>query len=160
MTPGRATLDDFAVGEEVVTGGRLVAGDDLDGFAALTGDAYPLHVDDAVARAMGFERRIAQGALTFSLAIGLIVESDFFGRAAVALLGVTRMRARRPVVVGDAIRVHGVVTACRPPRRAPSHGVVELSAIVLNQHGTAVMTFTERVLVHAASLPVDPRGAS
>ncbi len=38
--------------------------DDLQAFADLTGDTNPIHVDDAAARALGFEGRLAHGMLT------------------------------------------------------------------------------------------------
>lgn len=40
-----------------------LSADDLRAFAALTGDANPIHLDDDAARALGFDGRIAHGML-------------------------------------------------------------------------------------------------
>ena len=57
---GRA-FEDFALGEIVVTDGRTIDVSDISAFAGLTGDFYPLHVDEEYARKTPFGGRIAHG---------------------------------------------------------------------------------------------------
>ena len=46
---------------------RVFTRDDVRTFAKLSGDQNPIHVDDAAARRLGFERAICHGALVASM---------------------------------------------------------------------------------------------
>src|SRR5579859_3818807 len=79
-------FEDFPPGTAVVSPGRTIEAADINAFAGLTGDFYPLHVDEEAARATRFGGRIAHGPLTFSMAVGLVGLSGFYGDAVEALL--------------------------------------------------------------------------
>src|SRR5207302_9485604 len=81
-------FEDFAVGETIVSPGRTIEAADITALAALTGDFYPLHVDEQWERDTRFGGRIAHGPPTFSIAVGLVGLSGFYGNAVEALLGV------------------------------------------------------------------------
>ncbi|SFK44496.1 MaoC/PaaZ C-terminal domain-containing protein [Falsiroseomonas stagni] len=97
--------------EDVVPGHRaeitcLMDLDAVDGFAALTGDRSPLHVDAGFATSRGFAGRVAHGALLVgyvSRLIGMVLP----GRNAL-LLGVN-MSFVAPVIVGTRVTVAGTV---------------------------------------------------
>lgn len=137
--PPRA-LEDFVVGEVMETLGRTVEASDLIAFAGLTGDHYPLHTDEEYAKGTMFGGRIAHGPLTFSLAVGQVALSGWYGAAVVALLQGGPLKATAPVRPGDTIRVRCTVIAVEPHKK-PDHGVLHVSYDVLNQADVSVMTF-------------------
>ncbi len=137
---GGKTLEDFVPEETIVSPGRTIEASDINLFAGLTGDFYPLHVDEVAAAATPFGGRIAHGPLTFCMAMGLVGLSNFLGGAILALLEIDKMRATAPVRPGDTIRVHVTVRACEPTSN-PRKGVLHLEYSVRNQEGTEVMNF-------------------
>jgi acyl dehydratase len=133
-------FEDFAVGDIFVTGGRTVEVADILAFAGLTGDHYPLHVDEEFARGTRFGGRIAHGPLTFGIAVGLMALSGVYGDAIVALLGCDGLRALAPVRPGDTIHVRAEVVRTDTGEN-PKYGTLVLDYHVLNQDGVEVMTF-------------------
>lgn len=117
-TPTAATLDWSApfdaleVGLAFETPARAVTEADVLAFAALTGDHHPQHVDAAWAAGSAFGGQIAHGLLVLSCAAGLV---PFDPERVVALRRVTDVVFKRPVALGDAIRVTGAVEELRAP---------------------------------------------
>ena len=135
------TFEDFVPGETIVSPGRTIEAADINLFAGLTGDFYPLHVDEVAASATRFGGRIAHGPLTFVIAVGLVGLSGFLGDAIVALLEVRSIKALKPVRPGDTVRVHATVASCEPGSK-PQYGTLELHYSVRNQDDAEVMTVT------------------
>jgi 3-hydroxybutyryl-CoA dehydratase len=135
----RHHFEEFAVGDTVVSPGRTVDTSDISAFAGLTGDHYPLHVDEEYGRGTRFGGRIAHGPLTFGLAVGLVALSGFLGDAIVAFLECQGMRALAPVRPGDTIRVRVEVVEAEATK--PGYGVLHLDYTVLNQKDEEVMRF-------------------
>jgi acyl dehydratase len=133
-------FEDFTVGDEFITGGRTVEMSDILQFAGLTGDHYPLHVDEEFARATRFGGRIAHGPLTFSIAVGQMALAGVYGDAIVALLGCDDLRAHAPVRPGDTIRVRAEVVRTEDGEN-PKYGTLVVDYHVLNQADVEVMTF-------------------
>jgi len=138
---GGKTFEDFIPGETIVSPGRTIEAADINVFAGLTGDFYPLHVDEVAARATRFGGRIAHGPLTFAMAVGLVGLSGFLGDAIVALLEVRSIKAKKPVRPGDTVRVHVTVARCEAGAK-PQYGTLELEYSVRNQDDEEVMTAT------------------
>lgn len=132
-------LEDFTPGRTWAAGPRVVTGADIDAFVALTGDANPLHVDDAFARAHGYPARIAHGPLTASLAIGLLAGLDLANGTTLGLLSAS-WRHVAPVPAGTAIRLGVIVREVRPSASKPDRGVLTLALDVTNDAGTTVTT--------------------
>jgi 3-hydroxybutyryl-CoA dehydratase len=135
----RHHFEDFAVGDTVVSPARTVDIADISAFAGLTGDHYPLHVDEEYGRSTRFGGRIAHGPLTFGLAVGQVALSGFLGDAITAFLECQGMRALAPVFPGDTIRVR--VEVAETEATKPKHGVLRLDYTVLNQKDEEVMRF-------------------
>ncbi|MPY47486.1 MaoC family dehydratase [Streptomyces acidicola] len=151
----RHYFEDFAVGDAVLSSGRTVDIGDITSFAGLTGDHYPLHVDEEYGRATRFGGRIAHGPLTFALAVGRIALSGFLGDAIVALLECQNLRALAPVRPGDTIRVRAEVAAAEPGSK-PAYGTLRLDYTVTNQRDQEVMRF--RTVLLARRRPQDAPG--
>jgi 3-hydroxybutyryl-CoA dehydratase len=148
----RQYFEDFAVGDTVTSPGRTVDVGDISAFAGLTGDHYPLHVDEEYGKNTRFGGRIAHGPLTFSLAVGLISLSGFLGDAIVAFLECQEMRALAPVYPGNTIRVRVVVAAAETGSK-PTYGTLRLDYTVINEKDEDVMRF--RMVLLARRRPVE-----
>jgi acyl dehydratase len=148
--PSERTFDDFSVGDVCITRGRTVDVGDLTVFAGLTGDHYPLHIDEEFAGSTRFGSRIAHGPLTFAIAVGLVGMSGFYGDAIVALLEIRSLRATRPVLPGDTIHVEAEVTACEVDEERPRNGTLHVEYSVRNQRDEEVMRFLQIMLARRA----------
>jgi 3-hydroxybutyryl-CoA dehydratase len=84
--------------------GRTVTEADVVAFSALTGDWHPQHSDAVWAADSAFGERIAHGMLIVSFAIGLV---NFDPERVVALRRIRDVVFKRPVRLGDTIRVEG-----------------------------------------------------
>ena len=138
-------FEDFTMGDSLITRGRTIDVGDLTAFAGLTGDHYPLHTDEEFAKKTRFKTRIAHGPLTFSIAVGLVGMSGFYGNAIVALLEIVSLRATKPVVPGDTLRVHAEVTDLRSGDN-PKYGELRVKYSVRNQREEEVMVFNQVML--------------
>ncbi len=143
--------EDFPAGRAVVTKSLRVQARHLDEWVKLTGDSYPLHTDDGLARAAGYRGRIAHGPLTFALAVGLVSATGVFGDAILAWLGTSSLKACQPVVPGDAIAVTATVKSSRSSRKA-GRGIVELEYVVTNDGHQRVMAFTFALLMRSREI--------
>jgi len=144
----RLGWEDFPVGKTVQTAGVTVTEAHLVQFAGLTGDYYPVHTDSEWAAKSPFGRRIAHGPLTFSLAVGLMYQSQAYGDAIIAWLGADHMRAKAPVFIGDTVHVLARVTGSRAAKD-PSRGVVDLEYAVRNQENEELMTIALTMLMRS-----------
>ena len=110
------TIDDVPVGlRTTVT--RTVSESDVYGFADITGDHHPNHVDEEYCRKTSLGHRVAHGALIVgytSAASSKILEG--FGRPLVSA-GYDRIRFLRPVYFGDTITVSYEITGVERERR-------------------------------------------
>jgi acyl dehydratase len=132
-------LEDLEPGFVFTSAARTISAADLVAFADLSGDFNPLHVDEDYARARGFERRIAHGALVFSIATGLRQETGRFEGSMVAMLELRSWRFLAPVFVGDAVRAETTVVDVRPTSSG-TKGVVVQRVDVRNQDGVVVQS--------------------
>ena len=137
-------FEDFELGDVMTTRGRTVDIGDFTTFAGLTGDHYQLHTDAAFMESSRFGQRIAHGPLTFSLAIGLVGGSGFYGDAIAALVEITSLKATKPVFAGDTLHVVAEVTGHEAT--GGKYGTLAVTYLVRNQSGDEVMTFLQTML--------------
>jgi 3-hydroxybutyryl-CoA dehydratase len=142
--PQEKRFEDFDLGDAMTTRGRTVDIGDITNFAGLTGDHYQLHTDAAFMETSRFGQRIAHGPLTFSLAVGLVGASGFYGDAIAALVEITNLKATKPVFAGDTIHVVAEVSAI--DASGPKYGTISVTYSVRNQKGEDVMTFLQTML--------------
>jgi 3-hydroxybutyryl-CoA dehydratase len=143
--PTPRTFEDFRHGDVIVTRGRTIESADFIAFAGLTGDYYPLHVDAHFASSTRFGQRVAHGPLTFSIAVGLVGMTDYYGDAIVALLEIQRLRALKPVLAGDTVSVRAEVIGHEAADN-PRYGTLTVRYSVRNQREEEVMEFTQVML--------------
>lgn len=137
---------DLPVGARARTQGVTVTEAHVVGWAGLTGDWYPLHMDEEFAKRSPFGQRIVHGPLSFALAIGMTVQAQLYGRAALAELGVNDVRFLAPVLIGDTLIVETTVVGSRATSRG-DRGVVTVLYEVLKHGDEPVMTFELVVLM-------------
>jgi 3-hydroxybutyryl-CoA dehydratase len=116
------------VGSRVSSRGRTIGEADITLFSALTGDWHPQHADAVWAESSPFGERIAHGMLVLSLASGLLPMDP---ERVAALRSIRNAVFKRPVRIGDTLRVEAEVSAVRP--LGEGMALAELSWRVLNQ---------------------------
>ncbi len=143
--PFRKSLAELHVGDQVRSGSRTVTLDDIETFAAFTGDTFYAHMDEIAASANPFfPGRVAHGYLLVSWAAGLFV--DPAPGPVLANSGLENLRFVTPVSPGDDIRVE--LTAKQiTPRETDEYGEVRWDAVLKNQHDDIVATYDVLTLV-------------
>jgi acyl dehydratase len=136
--------EDFQTGQVLVSRGRTITEADIVNFAGLSGDFVELHVNEEYARNSPFGRRIAHGALIFSISTGLMIQMNLVNDTVLAFYGVDRLRFTRPVFIGDTVHVTKKVLATELKEKG---GVVTFETTVLNQNQEAVIVYTDKMLV-------------
>jgi 3-hydroxybutyryl-CoA dehydratase len=126
--------------------GRTIAEADLVAFASLTGDFHPLHTDAEWAAESEFGGRVAHGMLLLSYCVGLV---PFDPEFVLALRGFERVAFKRPVRIGDTIRVEGEVVSKKELDQAS--GLVVFDWRIVNQRGETVALAKARVLWRRAA---------
>jgi len=139
--PVERALEDFKPGDFVISPGRTIEAADISAFAGLTGDFYPLHVDEEFAKSRQFNGRIAHGPLTFGIATGLVFLSGYYGMAIKAMLECRQLRALKAVYPGDTIRVKATIAEIGE-WKSPKLGTLTVDYSVFNQREEEVMTYT------------------
>ena len=113
---GLLFYEDTALGLSFETGGIVVTESHVVQFAGLSGDFFPLHMDDDFARSLGFPGRVAHGLL------GLILLDGLKNRAAHRFAAVASLswewNFRKPLFPGD--RIYGVLRVAE--KRLTSRG--------------------------------------
>ena len=154
MDPLSQTFDRLEVGARFRSRGRTITETDLVNFAALTGDSHPAHTDAEWAAESEFGSRIAHGALILSYCVGLV---PFDPQHVLALRGFERVAFKRPVRIGDTIRVEGELESKRELDGAT--GLVVFNWRIVNQHDVAVALAKARVVWRRQAEPAIASGA-
>ena len=108
--PVRRYFEEIEVGEEYESPGRTVTETDIVLFAGLSGDYNIIHTDAEFMKTSMFGERIAHGLLVVSLAAGLV---PFDPRRVVALRRLGDVVFKRPVALGEQVRVEGSIVELR-----------------------------------------------
>ena len=143
--PTGLDFEDFSVGDAFLSAGRTLSEADLVGFAGLSGDWNPLHVDENAARRTPFRGRIAHGLLVQALASGLAMQMGIFHGTIAALMEM-RIEYRAAVRVGDTIRIRLTVDALEG-EPGPKRAWVRFRSEVENQAKDLVIDGHWRVLM-------------
>lgn len=138
------TFDAYQLGELLTSRSRTITEADIVAFAGLSGDFHELHMSEAYAQRGPFGRRIAHGALIFSISTGLTIQMGASTHI-IAFYGLDRLRFVKPVFIGDTIHVTKRVAELVP--KDEERGVVAFETTVLNQHSEAVIVYLDRVMV-------------
>ena len=138
-------FEDFTVANVSTSRTRTVTEADIVNFAGLSGDFVELHMSESFAAKGPFGKRIAHGALIFSISTGLSVQMDQITDTVIAFYGVDKLRFTRPVFIGDTIHVTKKVLT--KEQKGADRGVVTFETTVLNQDGQPVLVYSDKVLL-------------
>jgi 3-hydroxybutyryl-CoA dehydratase len=138
-------FEDFTVGSVFETRGRTVTEADIVNFAGLSGDFIELHTNEEFARKSPFGRRIAHGALIFSISTGLTTQLNLINDTVLAFYGVDKLRFTKPVFIGDTVRVQKRIIEAQ--ERDKGRGVLTFETSVLNQHSEPVIVYQDKLLI-------------
>jgi len=126
---------------------RTITETDLVNFAGLSGDFIELHTSETYSSTGPFGRRIAHGALVFSISTGLSVQLNQIQDTVIAFYGVDKLRFIKPVFIGDTI--HVVKKVVEKQQKAERRGLITFETNVLNQHGDSVIIYYDKLLLKA-----------
>lgn len=141
-------FEDYTLDETAVTRTRTITEADIVAFAGLSGDFHELHMSEEFAKRGPFGRRIAHGALVFSISTGLTIQMGDSDNI-IAFYGVDKLRFTHPTFIGDTIRVTKRVIDLAP--KDGQRGVVAFETTVLNQNDQPVIVYQDRVMVRRRS---------
>lgn len=144
FTPMHLYFDDVEVGQEWRSLGRTITEADIVGFAGLSGDFNPIHIDHTFAKTTPFGKPIAHGLLVFSVASGLSLFAP--PMRTLAFLQIREWFFREPVFVGDTVYALTKVLE-KKERSRGRRGEVAWARAVVNQAGKVVMEGVSLTLV-------------
>jgi 3-hydroxybutyryl-CoA dehydratase len=122
----RYGFDDLSVGMSAQFK-RKIDGEVIGGFALISGDINPLHIDADYARGSGFKDQVAHGMLCSSL-FSELVGVHLPGEK--CLLTDISVVFSKPVFIKDAVTVDGSITQLSPAFRS-----AKIDATITNQNG-------------------------
>ena len=140
------TYDEITIGQ-TATYSKLIAAQDIQLFAIVSGDVNPVHLDAAFAATTPFKECIAHGMLSAAI-ISAAIAMELPGPGTI-YLGQS-LRFCLPVKAGDTITVALNVTDKKDKRR-----VVTLDCKVFNQHEQLVVTGTAEVMAPKEKLHLE-----
>jgi len=133
------TFEEMVVGSRFRTASRTITETDLVTFVTLTGMNEPLFLDEAGSLDAGYAGRLVPGALVFSYAEGLVMQTGVIHGTGMAFLRAD-VSVAAPVFVGDTITVVVEVVAARAASTGP-RGVVTTRNTVVKRGGAAVLVY-------------------
>jgi len=149
--PFRKPFNELVIGDTFSSGEREVTLEDIERFAALSGDTFYAHMDEAAAaRNPLFGGRVAHGYFLISAAAGLFVDPPY--GPVLANYGIDHLRFTKPVKPGDRIKVR---LTCKEKsfRPAAGHGEVRWDTEITNQNGESVASYDVLTIVSDKAVP-------
>lgn len=138
-------FEDFAVGQRYVFGAWAMTTESMLEFARVY-DPEPFHLDEAAARALGWDGLIASGLQIAS--IWRRLSKDAFPNSETVISpGWDDIRWMQPVCAGDVLASHTEISETRTLSRRPTEGLVKLFNTLVRQDGTPVARLTSNWFV-------------
>jgi oxepin-CoA hydrolase/3-oxo-5,6-dehydrosuberyl-CoA semialdehyde dehydrogenase len=97
-------FEELQVGEQILTGKRLITPEDIDAFADLSGDHFYAHLRATDFAGTMFEGQVAHGYLLMSAAAGLFVDS-YHKNPVLLNYGIDELRFTKPMYPGSSMQV-------------------------------------------------------
>jgi 3-hydroxybutyryl-CoA dehydratase len=146
-----AGFEELTEGDRFTVARRAITETDVSLFAAVSGDRHPQHLDAEWAARSAFGERIAHGLLVLSVAAGMV---PFDPQRISALRRVRDAVFKRPVRLGESIRVEGEIAAARP--LDADTGLVEVKLRVLGRNDRLSARGVLEVIWRCSSVDGDP----
>lgn len=152
--PFRKPFHDLVLGDTFTSAEREVTLEDIERFAALTGDTFYAHMDDEeAARNPLFGGRVAHGYLLISAAAGLFVDPPY--GPVLGNYGLESLRFVKPVKPGDRIKVR-LTCKSKSLRADKGWGEVAWDTEITDQAGDTVASYDVLTMVSERAVPDAP----
>ena len=131
--PFKKKFEEIEVGDTIISETRKITIEDIEKFAALSGDVFYAHMDEEAAkRNPFFDGRVAHGYLLISAAAGLFVWPG--EGPCLANTGLENLSFQKPVYPGDTIQVQFTCKQ-KKDRLTEVWGEVRWDTTIVNQDG-------------------------
>jgi len=147
-------FEEFSVGQVFESPGRTLTDTDVTIFSMLSGDWNAVHSDDVFAAQTRFGRRIGHGALGIAIATGLMTRMCIFEGTAIAMLDIRNWVFRKPLSIGDTLRLKVEITALELSASG-RHGRVDRTLTLINQVDEPIQTGMSAVLISLRPQPLE-----
>ncbi|MDP9064381.1 MAG: phenylacetic acid degradation bifunctional protein PaaZ, partial [Pseudomonadota bacterium] len=149
--PFRIGFNELQFGDTFNSAEREVTVQDIERFAALSGDVFYAHMNEQeAARNPLFGGRVAHGYFLISAAAGLFVDPDY--GPVLGNYGLDGLRFVKPVKPGDRIKVR-LTCAQKNLRADKGWGEVGWDTEITNQSGETVAAYTVLTMVSIHEIP-------
>lgn len=133
-------FEEVPIGRKFQTIGRTITDADITNFINATGMVETMFTDlEYLKTESDIKGRVSPGALVYSFAEGLLVQSTM-QHTGFAFLNM-ELNVHAPTFAGDTIHVECEVIEARLTRR-PGRGLVRTRNEIINQKGETVITYT------------------
>jgi len=140
-------LDDYTVGEKIISPARTITETDIVNFAGFTGDWHPLHTDVEYASRTPFKSRIAHGMLTLSIGMALPFRlgpySSYLPKSFIAFYGMEEIRFTAPTRIADTI--HCEVEVIGITDKGKDKGILTIRNQIKNDKGETLVSFVMKL---------------
>lgn len=102
--PFKKYFEELEVGDQLITESRLITAEDIDAFAALSGDNFYAHKRDTNFAGTMFDEQVAHGYFIMSISAGLFVDS-YVINPVLLNYGIDELRFTKPVYAGAKIHI-------------------------------------------------------
>lgn len=144
----RLYMEDYQIGEKLISPARTMTESDIHAFASLTGDWHPIHTDVEFAKKTPFGERIAHGMLSLCVGSALIFRLGQYvslPKSFIAFYGMDSVRFTNPVKIGDTIHCEVEITGLDP--KDEKRGVITSKNSIKNQRGEECVVYITKALV-------------
>ncbi len=117
--PFKKHYEELNVGDQLVTDAREITAEDIDKFAALSGDNFYAHKRETNFEGTMFDQQVAHGYLIMSIAAGLFVDS-YEMNPVLLNYGIDDLRFTKPVYPGAKIHIRFTCKQKLPNDTTPS----------------------------------------
>jgi oxepin-CoA hydrolase / 3-oxo-5,6-dehydrosuberyl-CoA semialdehyde dehydrogenase len=151
--PFRIPFNELQLGDTFQSAERQVTVEDIERFAALTGDTFYAHMSETEAKRNPlFGGRVAHGYFLISAAAGLFVDPDY--GPVLGNYGLDQLRFIKPVKPDDRIKVR-LTCAQKSLRADKGWGEVAWDTEITNQDGETVASYDVLTMVSIHAVPDD-----
>ncbi|GAA5146078.1 MaoC/PaaZ C-terminal domain-containing protein [Microbacterium pseudoresistens] len=141
-------FEDLEVDQSWISRARTVTEADVVGFAGLSGDFNPIHLDAESTKEGPFGERIAHGVLGIAMATGFLDALGLFATTMAAMLSIDDWQFRVPIRIGDTLRLRMTIEALRLTSKG-ENGVVRRRLELINQEDVVVQHGVITVLIRS-----------
>jgi acyl dehydratase len=142
--PAARYYEDVTLGDECVTPAVTVTDAHILGYAGVSGDHSPLHVDEEYARTTQYGTRVAHGLLGLAITDGLKTQADYRFQPGISLGWSWDFVG--PLRIGDTVHVRFRVASRRTTTK-PGWGIVVLAAELVDQRGEVLQRGEHKLMI-------------